>query len=79
MVITSVTAILVIAICIAVCPFVFMSAKAETVVRIPRSGTEQQLSDTLKKYFGDGYASKVMTVVRTPRHGYPGPTRCLYD
>lgn len=52
-----------------------MSAKAQTMVRIPRQATEQQLTDTLHKYFDESYSGKVLSVVKAlgtdikTRHG----------
>ncbi|MBD5200594.1 MAG: endolytic transglycosylase MltG [Bacteroidales bacterium] len=65
----------IIVVCLLFCPFVFMSAKAQTIVRIPRNATPEMLTDTLTRHFDADYASKVMKVFSTfgadlkERHG----------
>ncbi len=44
-------------------PAVMVGAPESATIRIPRDGSKEQLQDSLTKYFGDGYASKVMRLV----------------
>ncbi|MDE6296909.1 MAG: endolytic transglycosylase MltG [Muribaculaceae bacterium] len=56
-------------------PFVMYGASGEAVIRIPKNATEKNVTDSLSKYFGDKFASKVMKIARFPqgnpalRHG----------
>ncbi len=44
-------------------PAVMVGAPDTATIRIPKNGSEMQLRDSLTKYFGDSYASKVMRLV----------------
>lgn len=57
------------AVLIAVClaflfPFVTTAANETRLIKIPRNGTETDVRDSLQKYFGNDFASKVMTVCK---------------
>ncbi|MCM1290786.1 MAG: endolytic transglycosylase MltG [Prevotella sp.] len=70
-----VACIIVVLLCGMGAPFLFMSAKGDTIVRIPRDANDKQLSDTLSKYFDKSYSDKVMTIFHSlgadaaTRHG----------
>lgn len=57
-------------------PVIMVGAPSTAAVRIPKGATEQNVTDTLTKYFGESYTSKVMRLVRlrntdfSKRHGY---------
>ena len=56
-------------------PVVANKSESPALIRIPANATTEMVKDTLSKYFGDKYASKVMLVSRfrgtdyTKRHG----------
>ena len=56
-------------------PLVLSGADTETVIRIPANASARNVSDSLSKYLGPSYASKVMRVARlrgsdfSSRHG----------
>ena len=68
-------ALLIVALMIAIYPFYFTGAPREATIRIPANATEQNVADTLKKYFGDSFAGNVMKAIRlrdtdfSTRHG----------
>lgn len=72
---TGIIGVILLVMCILVSPFIFMTAKAQTTIYIPRNGTEEMLRDSLAKYFDNDYAGKVMKVVSllgpdmSSRHG----------
>lgn len=56
-------------------PFFMYSAPCQAVIKIPRNATEKNVADSLSKYFGDSFSSKVLKLARFPqgnpalRHG----------
>lgn len=60
---------------IAVYPLIFSHTQQEATIRIPANATERNVADTLKKYYGDSYASHVMRLAKirnvdfSRRHG----------
>lgn len=45
-------------------PFVMVSAPTTATIKIPKDATAENVSDSLAKYFGEGYAKKVMMAIR---------------
>lgn len=56
-------------------PYVFSRTHSEAVIRIPANATEQNVTDTLTKYYGKKYASRIMRLAAlrkvdfSKRHG----------
>lgn len=52
----------IIAVVIFVAPYFVGGSARAAVIRIPRNATEENVKDTLTKYFGDDYSARAMTV-----------------
>lgn len=48
-------------------PMVMVGAPNEATIRIPKNATEQMVNDSLTKYLGESYASKVMRMIKLRR------------
>lgn len=55
--------VLLAALCLFFLPLLLSSAATSATIRIPREATPRNISDTLTKYFGADYASKVMRLI----------------
>lgn len=62
-VIMSVCALCAVGLAIWICPYIMKGAPSTARILIPRECTTEQLSDTLTKHCGEGYAAKVMKVI----------------
>lgn len=47
-----------------IAPMAFMGAPNDALIRIPKNATQQEVSDSLKKYLGDKYAQKTMYLLK---------------
>lgn len=52
---------------VALYPMVMVGAPKTATIKIPRDATEQTVRDSLTKYFGESYASKVMRMIALRR------------
>lgn len=48
-------------------PFMMVKSPVTATIKIPKDATEQTVSDSLSKYFGTGYAKKVMMAMKLRR------------
>lgn len=68
-------AVLICAGMLTIAPYMMNGSEADVTVRIPRNATMQNVTDTLNKYYPEGYAKKVVNLLTiygfepTERHG----------
>ncbi len=66
--------VLILAVLIITAPYIFSSSASAAIIRIPPKATDKILQDTLRKYFGDDYASRTLTAFnrfgRSPEQRY---------
>ena len=65
-------AIMIIVILALLYPYVMSRTPEEALIRIPRNATEQNLRDSLSKYYGQKFAGRVMSLSKFPGKGPAG-------
>ncbi len=60
-----VTAVLIVVFLFMLAPMILTHTKSSATIRIPAHATEQTVTDTLTKYFGEAYAKRVMRLSAT--------------
>lgn len=59
-----------------IAPYMINKSEEDVAIRIPKDATQQQVTDTLTKYFGDDYTTRTMRLMNiygfdpVKRHGY---------
>lgn len=65
-----ITALAVIAGAVLITPMIFVGAKRDAVIRIPKNATDTNVHDSLTKYLGKSYADHVMRLLKVRQHDF---------
>lgn len=61
-------AIAIIALLVWLFPYIMTKTSQEAMIRIPQKATQQDVKDSLSKYFGAGFADRVLNISRFPEN-----------